>query len=189
MQLKNYLRSPVNIKKLEDNTMKNIKGLLETLEQQEQELVFDSFTNSDALKLGTILAGKIEQYEEPLTVRIFIGDVIVYQYTKAGDEEFRFGWTYRKYQLVKKTGHSSMHSRIRAQFLGEFADLTAQPEVYGFGCGAFPITVKGKGIIGAATVSGLPDPDDHPIVVHAIEELLGKKTAELPDEVDRAFLA
>ena len=169
------------------NERETAEQLLKILEEQEKDLVFESFTNTDALKLGTILANAIDAYPVPLTTRIFIGDVIVYQYTMAGNEESRFGWTYRKYQLVRATGHSSMHGKVRNQFLGELADLAAERAVYGFGCGAFPITVKGEGIIGAVTVSGLPDPDDHPIVVHAIEEYLGKKTAELPEEAGHAF--
>lgn len=87
-----------------------------------------------------------------------MGDIIVYQYAMAGDEASRFGWTFRKYQLVKATGHASMHGKVRLKYLGELADLGAQPETYGFGCGAFPIRVKDQGIIGAVAVSGLPDP-------------------------------
>lgn len=120
-------------------------------------------------------------------MRIFVGDIIVYQYAMAGDEESRFGWTWRKYQLVKATWHASMHAKVRMLLCGELADLAAQPDVYGFGCGAFPIRVRGQGIIGAVTVSGLPDPDDHPLVVHALEQLLGRKTVELPAEIDRSF--
>ena len=169
---------------------KNREGalaLLAILEQQERDLVFDRFDRHDALRLGTLLAETIIGYDQPLTVRVFIGDIIAYQYAMAGDEESRFGWTWRKYQLVKATGHASMHAKVRMQLLGELSGLAAQPEVYGFGCGAFPITVKGQGIIGAVAVSGLPDPDDHPIVVHALETLLGRSTAAHPDEVGHDF--
>lgn len=169
---------------------KNAEGagkLLAVLEQQEQDLVFDSFDRKDALRLGTMLAETINTYDQPLTVRVFIGDIIVYQYAMEGDEETRFGWTRRKYQVVKATGHASMHGRVRLQMLGELKELAAQEAENGFGCGAFPIRVKGQGIIGGVAVSGLPDPEDHPIVVHALEKMLGRKTVELPEEVDRNF--
>ena len=163
------------------------EALLRILEQQEEDLVFDSFDRKDALKIGTMLTEKCFDYRFPLTVRIFIGEIIVYQFAMKGHEENRFGWTLRKYQLLKETGHSSMHGKVRAELMDELKDLKAQPEIYGFGCGAFPIRVKGEGIIGAVTVSGLPDPDDHVLVVHAIEQMLGRKTLEIPEEVNWKF--
>ncbi|MNR61218.1 hypothetical protein D3C85_1829040 [compost metagenome] len=45
--------------------------------------------------------------------------------------------------------------------------------------GSFPIVVKGTGCIGAVTVSGLPQREDHNMVVEALAELLGKNHDEL----------
>ena len=162
--------------------------LLEIIEEQENALVFDSFTNEDALTLGNILADITKDVPMPITIRIFLDDIIVYQYTMKGDEETRFGWTYRKYQLIKKTGHSSMHGKVRAMFLDELQDLYAQTDVYGFGCGGVPIKIKNEGIIGAATISGLPDPADHLLVVKGMEQMLGIKAPEIPSEIDENWI-
>lgn len=164
------------------------KELLKILEKQEEILVFDDFTNWDALKLGNILADVVKDTPQPLSLRVFIGDTIVFQYTMEGDSETRFGWTYRKYQLIKKTGHSSMHCKVRAMFLNELQDMYAQPDVYGFGCGAFPITVKGKGIVGAIAVSGLPDPADHLYVTKALGDFLNIELPEIPSEIDENWI-
>ena len=169
---------------------KNAEGgqaLLRLLEQQEADLVFDSFDRRDALRLGTMLSETALGFRFPLTVRIFMGDIIAYQFAMARGEENRFGWTLRKYALLKATGHASMHGKVRMELMHELSDFAEHQDIYGFGCGAFPITVKDQGIIGAAVVSGLPDPEDHILVVHAIETMLGKKTVELPPEVDRTF--
>lgn len=164
------------------------KELLKILEEQEEILVFESFTNADALKLGIILADVVKDTPQPLSLRIFLEDTIVFQYAMEGDAETRFGWTFRKYQLIKKTGHSSMHGKVRAMFLNELQDLCEQPDLYGFGCGAFPITVKGQGIVGAIAVSGLPDPADHLYVTKALEEFLGVKTPDIPAEIDESWI-
>ena len=162
-------------------------ALLEILEEQERILVFDSFTNADALKLGIILTQVCKDTSSPLSMRVFIGDVIVFQYTMEGDSERRFGWTKRKYNLIKKTSHSSMHGKVRAMYLNELQDLYEDKDTYGFGCGGFPITVKGKGIVGAAAVSGLPDPEDHKYVVEALEKMLNVKAPVIPKEVDTTW--
>lgn len=164
------------------------KQLLAIVEKQEEMLVFDDFNNEDALELGNILAKLTKGSQIPITIRVFLDDIIVYQYTMKGDEETRFGWTYRKYQLIKKTGHCSMHGKIRAMFLDELKELVAQEDVYGFGCGGFPITVKGKGIIGAVTVSGLPDPADHLYVIEALKMMLKVAAPEIPEEIDEAWI-
>jgi len=39
--------------------------------------------------------------------------------------------------------------------------------------GSFPILVKGTGCIGAVTVSGLPQREDHNLVVEGIARVLG----------------
>lgn len=160
------------------------EALLKILEKQEEILVFDSFTNEDARTVGNMLSDRLKDSPIPVTVRVFIDDVIVYQYTMKGDEDKRFGWTYRKYQLIKKTGHSSMHGKVRMMFLGELGDLFADKETYGFGCGGFPIRLKDGGLIGAVTVSGLPDPGDHNYVVEALEAFLNVEAPKVPEEVD-----
>lgn len=164
------------------------KELLKLVEMQEELLVFEKFTNEDALKIGIILTEVTKDTPTPLSIRVFMGDTIVFQYAMEGDAETRFGWTYRKYQLIKKTGHSSMHGKIRAMFLDELQDLCAQPDIYGFGCGGFPITVKGQGIIGAVAVSGLPDPVDHLYVVEALEKMIGVEVPKIPDEIDEQWI-
>lgn len=162
--------------------------LLKILEKQEEILVFDEFSNEDALKLGNILAEITENVENPISIRVFMNDTIVFQYTMDCDSEVRFGWTYRKYQLIKKTGHSSMHGKVRAMFLDELKELTAKPDEYGFGCGGFPITVRNEGIIGALTLSGLPDPADHLYVVKALETMINVEAPGIPSEIDEKWI-
>jgi len=40
--------------------------------------------------------------------------------------------------------------------------------------GCFPVCIKGSGLVGTVTVSGLPQADDHALVVECIREFLDK---------------
>lgn len=164
-----------------------VAKLLELLEKQEKDLVFDNFDNEDALKLGIILSDVTKNTTKPLSMRIFLNDVIVFQYTMEGNYNRRFGWTLRKHNLVQKLKHSSMHSKLRALYLDELQDLYVDSDTYGFGCGGFPINVKGKGAVGTIVVSGLPDPLDHFYVVEALEKMLNIQTIKIPPEVDETW--
>ena len=77
---------------------------------------------------------------------------------------------------------------VRAMYLGELKELADKPDEYGFGCGGFPIIVKGKGIVGAAAISGLPDPADHIYVIEALEKVLGIKAPKIPEEIDEQWI-
>lgn len=169
---------------------KNKEGaieLIKILQKQEEDLVFESFNNEDALKLGNIAAEICKDVTKPISIRIFINDVIVFQYTMEGDSERRFGWTLRKYNLIKKTKHSSMHGKVRALYLNELLDMYEDKDKYGFGCGGFPIFTKDNILVGALTISGLPDPMDHKYVIEALEIFLNKKTIKIPNEVDETW--
>ena len=168
------------------------RELLELLERQEDLLRFDSFTDEDARRLGNILADIAAENPAPTTVRVTIGDTVVFQYTDSPEADVRLGWVTRKYNLIRKTGHSSMHACVRNRKLGELADKAAQEDVYGFGCGGFPIRLKDEpiteenkisSIIGCAALSGLPDPQDHDLVVRALEQYLGVEAPKTPDQI------
>jgi uncharacterized protein (UPF0303 family) len=45
--------------------------------------------------------------------------------------------------------------------------------------GAFPLHVEGAGIVGSVTVSGLPQRDDHELVVEALCAMLGRDYSAL----------
>lgn len=152
---------------------------LDILEAQERELVFDSFSNHDALELGKKLADKLVDSERPIAIIIRIGEFTVFQYTMKGKEESHFGWANRKANMVEEIGHSSMYARIAYQERGDYEELVRDEERYAIGCGGFPIAARGEGRVGVIGLSGLVDPEDHTVIVETLEEILQKKVAKL----------
>ena len=158
----------------------NVKEILGVIEEQEQTLIFDKFGNRDALLLGTQIAEQVKDSERPVAIRIYLGDILVFQYTMRGKEEWHYGWAEKKCRMVMATGHSSLYVMLRHDFGGDWKEWEGDGEK-AFACGGFPIQVQGKGMIGVVAASGLVDPQDHVEVVAALSKLLGKTVVNLSE--------
>jgi uncharacterized protein (UPF0303 family) len=86
-------------------------------------------------------------------------------------------WVKRKARAVIRFGHSSFYLgellKSRGQTM-EQAYLVPDSEFAPHG-GSFPVIVKGTGVVGTITVSGLPSQDDHKLVVEAIRNYLASQ--------------
>lgn len=144
------------------------------LRLQEESIVFSTFTNDDAIALGLwlVAAGRAENLA--ITVDVRRGDQQVFHAALAGTSADNDAWVERKVRLVKRVGMSSyrMGCQLRASghSLGE-ALLLDEKEYAAHG-GAFPIVVKNVGLVGVVTVSGLPQREDHALVVRVLTEWL-----------------
>ena len=152
----------------------NIPKLLEIIDAQEKLICFDDFNNHDALKLGVLIAEKVKHSARPVAIRIYLEDILVFQYTMRGKEEWHYGWAERKYQMVKATRRSSFYAMLANKFSGKWQEFSAD-ESKAFACGAFPIKLKTGEILGVVSISGLVDPQDHEVVISALSEYSGVK--------------
>ena len=83
-------------------------------------------------------------------------------------------WVKRKVRLVYRFGHSSFYMGQNSKSKGksiEEAYLLSENEFAPHG-GCFPVIVKGTGMVGTVTVSGLPQEEDHKLVVQSIRKYL-----------------
>jgi uncharacterized protein (UPF0303 family) len=83
-------------------------------------------------------------------------------------------WVKRKIRTVYRFGHSSFYMGQLLKSKGKSIEqsyLVSESEYAPHG-GCFPIIVKDTGIVGTITVSGLPQEEDHKLVVEAIREYL-----------------
>ena len=154
--------------------MTNDLTLLDELLEQEKRLVFDRFDNDTAIRLGTRIIERARAEKKSIVVDISRGDQRLFYVALEGtsaDNEF---WVAGKIAVVKRFGHSSFYVGQKARIRG--VDFAASSLVDGqhFRAhgGSFPIMVANVGLVGTATVSGLPQADDHALVVAAIEDFL-----------------
>ncbi|MBT3151019.1 heme-degrading domain-containing protein [Streptomyces sp. CHD11] len=147
---------------------------VEELEAQERRLVFERFTHDDAWALGCLLVERARERRAPVAIDIHRSGQQLFHAALPGSAPDNDAWIARKRRVVERYGSASYLVGARHRAKGTtFEDSSRlDPDTYAAHGGSFPITVKGAGVIGAITVSGLPQLEDHAMVVEALETFL-----------------
>ncbi|MER6158408.1 heme-degrading domain-containing protein [Streptomyces sp. NPDC001868] len=148
---------------------------IEELEAQELRLVFDQFTHDDAWALGSLLVELARERHAPVAIDIRRGSQQLFHAALPGSTPDNDAWIDRKRRVVERYGASSylVGARFRAKGTTFEDSSRLDPDTFAAHGGSFPVTVMGAGIIGTVTVSGLPQLEDHALVVEALERFQG----------------
>ena len=84
-------------------------------------------------------------------------------------------WIARKQRVVQRFGHSTLYMRqVFVERGTTFEEaLGLDPQRYAAHGGGFPVIVRAVGPVGVVVVSGLPQLEDHRMVVAALRAHLG----------------
>jgi uncharacterized protein (UPF0303 family) len=148
---------------------------------QEERLRFDKFEESDAWALGSAMRGLAETKKLPLVMAIEIARRPLFYTALPGTTAENPDWVRRKVNTVMRFAASSYRIGLEYKKSGKAFDASRglDPMDYANAGGGFPIHVKGAGVIGAVTVSGVPQREDHGFVVEALCAFLGHSHADL----------
>jgi uncharacterized protein (UPF0303 family) len=146
------------------------------LAAEEAELQFGSFTNDDAWELGSALVGTARAAGAPVAVEIVRNGHRLFSAALTGATPDNASWIERKSRVVHRFGHSSLLVRQASRERGTtFEDeFGLDPAHYAAHGGAFPILVRDVGPVGVVVVSGLPQLEDHRMVVAALRASHGR---------------
>jgi uncharacterized protein (UPF0303 family) len=141
---------------------------------QEEELQFTTFTNTTAWELGCALVDAARRDRLAVTIDIRRGDQQLFHAALPGTAANNDAWIERKNRVVRRFGHSSYYVGSSHRIDGtDFAERELlDPREYAAHGGAFPVIVRGAGPVGTVTVSGLPQADDHRLVVEVLRAFL-----------------
>ena len=151
--------------------------ILRELLQEEQDLQFTKFNEATAWKIGSQLVERSARDNLPVTIDITRGDHQLFHASLYGTSPDNDEWVKRKVRLVNRFRHSSFYM---SQLLKskdkriEEAYLVSESKYAPHG-GCFPVIVKGTGMIGTITVSGLSQEEDHKLVIQAIRDYLAQE--------------
>lgn len=153
-----------------------VESDLKILAEQESTLVFDRFDEDTAFELARLVREAAKAIGGGIVVGVYLWDRTLCFAATAGSTDANRTWVERKAQLVRLTHKSSYRNVLERGDKPRTLDPTWALDIkdYAIAGGAFPITMRGVGIVGAAVVSGLDERSDHEIVRAAVAQLLGK---------------
>ncbi|WP_181706238.1 heme-degrading domain-containing protein [Chthonobacter rhizosphaerae] len=155
-------------------TASSLDALLADLLDQERRLVFPSFDNDTAIDLGLAIVAEARRRGLAVTVDVTRVGQQIFHMALPGTSADNDQWVARKTAVVMRFGHSSYYMGRKAVQKGvPFHEAhLVDPLAYAAHGGCFPVTVAGTGLVGTVTVSGLPQEEDHALVVAVLERFL-----------------
>ena len=156
----------------------------ETLEEQLQRidaegktLVFASFDNDDSLALGTLLVEKARTRSLAVAIDIERCGERLFFAALPGSTPDNAGWIERKKRLVNRVHRSSFAVGLELRATGKTLEqrMLLEEKDYAPHGGCVPVAVANVGFVGTVTVSGLPQEQDHALVVEAMREHLARR--------------
>jgi uncharacterized protein (UPF0303 family) len=154
-----------------------MEEILKNLLQEEYELQFANFNEITTWQIGSQMAEHAMRENLPVTIDIRRGEHQLFHASMPGTTADNDEWVKRKVRLVNRFGHSSFYMGQLLKHKGKTIEqsyLISESEFAAHG-GCFPIIVKGTGMVGTITVSGLPQEEDHKLVVESIRSFLAKE--------------
>jgi uncharacterized protein (UPF0303 family) len=148
--------------------------LLERLVAEEAELQFSRFTLDDAWLLGGRLRATAATAGHPVAIAIWMGSQRAFHTALPGSSADNDGWLDRKHHVVERFGRASMLVGESFRAKGEDFDTHARldPGEFAAHGGVVPIRLRESGVIGAVGVSGLPQQDDHDLVIAHLRDYM-----------------
>ena len=147
---------------------------IERIVLQEKRLQFESFDSRTAWEIGNRLKAAAEQRGVSVVIDISLHGFPLFFYAMPGTTPSNGDWVRRKRNLV-----ALMHRSSYAIGLSLQRDKTTLEATMGLRTrdyaphgGCFPILLRNTGCMGTITVSGLPQRQDHELVVAILADYL-----------------
>ena len=154
---------------------------LARLAHQEEQLQFDAFTHDTAWQLGTLLKEAVEARGKAVAIDIQFTGQPLFFLAMPGTTPDNVDWIRRKRNVVQHYHRSSYAVGLelvkKQTTLLDRAGLAVRDYAAHGGC--FPIRIKGTGFVGTITISGLPQREDHNVIVEVLATWLNRPLSEL----------
>jgi uncharacterized protein (UPF0303 family) len=154
---------------------------LEKIAVQEKKLQFNYFDSEVAWAVGNALKAAAEKRKVAVAIDIQLHGHPLFLFAMSGTTPDNLDWIRRKRNVVLRYHRSSYaigltHQRNQTTLQ---AKTGLDPKDYAPHGGCFPINLVGTGCVGTITVSGLPQREDHDLVVAVLQDQLNLSSEDL----------
>jgi uncharacterized protein (UPF0303 family) len=158
----------------------SIESDIARLKLQEARLHFSTFDEADAWTLGSQMRARALDRKLPLVMEIRIGIRPLFYTALPGTTPENPDWVRRKVNTVYRFEACSYRVGLEYKLSGKAFDVTRgiDPMNYAPAGGGFPIRLSGA-VVGAVTVSGVPQRDDHNFVAESLAAFLNVPYGEI----------
>jgi uncharacterized protein (UPF0303 family) len=158
---------------------------LEKIAVQEKKLQFNYFDSEVAWAVGNALKAAAEKRKVAVAIDIQLHGHPLFLFAMSGTTPDNLDWIRRKRNVVLRYHRSSYaigltHQRNQTTLQ---AKTGLDPKDYAPHGGCFPINLVGTGCVGTITVSGLPQREDHDLVVAVLQDQLNLSSEDLALDV------
>jgi uncharacterized protein (UPF0303 family) len=148
---------------------------LAIIDRQEAALRFPEFNAETAWQLGNRLRDMLLARKAGGTIEIELAGQLLFACATPGATPGQADWIRRKRNVVKRFARSTYAVGRILERDGQTMEARHGLELKDYAAhgGAFPVFLEGTGCVGTVIVSGLPQREDHELVVSAIAAMLG----------------
>lgn len=147
---------------------------LDEVTQEEASLRWPAFDAAMAWRLGSALHDRAARDGLCVAIEISVAGHVLFVSALPGATPDNAEWMRRKRNTVMRFHRSSLAMRLLCEAKGKSLHERyglAQADYVASG-GGVPILLDGTGCIGAVIVSGLPDVEDHRLIVETMRSVL-----------------
>ncbi|WP_102960310.1 heme-degrading domain-containing protein [Mangrovicella endophytica] len=147
---------------------------IEELARELEALRFDRFDLDVAWRLGCLVREMAEAEALPVRIELSVGETVLFATALPGTSPDNADWIRRKRNAVMRFHRSSLALRLECEAKGTTlgARFGLDERDFVASGGGVPIATEATGVIGAAVVSGLPDVEDHRLMIRAMMMLI-----------------
>lgn len=152
----------------------SLEALIARIEAEIRELQFPGFSPDDSLNLGLLLVELGKERDLPIAIDITKGRQVLFHVALPGATPDNDHWIRAKQRTAARYEVPSLLVGLRGRLGGGRIEDQGwfDERRYAAHGGSFPVYVTGVGAVATVTVSGLPQVQDHDLVVEALREVL-----------------